>query len=408
MFEQNALLRNRYRILSQRAQEGSVVAYDAYDSEAAKLVQLWAWPGANDARVLGNALRPFFTEGGLIGAQLLDVFNANGADVAVVDTRGDSDAIRRFPQFLASLGVGGAASPPSTPQRPTMGDDASLGGTRSDRVEKQRDEPSFDLSRDLPDVTVGGTRSARVEKQSDEPLFDFSRSQPDPTVSGGRSARVEKESQIPTWEPPPQGAQGQVPPTAAKAPRRRMSLPMMLGAGVLLLCCLTLVCCQQLASGGGPLAGVLEESGVFPTMTALAGGGEAPPVATTESGTSAGQGTPIIDMQPGTCFNDLSGTLTEGEALSCDLSHQYEVFSVFDVSNNGVYPGKDALDNYALEQCTLDFESYVGLAYDQSELFFSTLAPNAASWDAGSRAISCILEGDTGVMLQGSMRGANR
>jgi gamma-glutamylcyclotransferase (GGCT)/AIG2-like uncharacterized protein YtfP len=103
----------------------------------------------------------------------------------------------------------------------------------------------------------------------------------------------------------------------------------------------------------------------------------------------------------GDCF-DL-GTGGQGTWVSCDSPHQYEVYygTVF---TDEQYPGDVALHTTADSVCEEQFESFVGLSNDVSELGLLPQYPTDFGWTEGDRTLWCAayLPGGT---LTGTMRG---
>ena len=122
----------------------------------------------------------------------------------------------------------------------------------------------------------------------------------------------------------------------------------------------------------------------------------------------------VGDLQVGDCFNeasfDSSGDVevNDVDAVPCTQPHAYEVYAVSDY-NGSVYPGTDALFETAfLEVCVPPFEPYVGIAWEDSQLWASAITPSEEGWNAGDREFICHLhEGDNSPLSE-SQRGAAR
>lgn len=112
-------------------------------------------------------------------------------------------------------------------------------------------------------------------------------------------------------------------------------------------------------------------------------------------------------FEAGQCLNGLLDASTQVESLpvvGCDKEHEGEVYAV----------KKSTLDSYNLlsvrdeadEYCYTEFESYVGVDYMESTLFFTHLTPSSQSWSSGDRDIVCIVmpAEDT---TTGSLKGSN-
>lgn len=107
----------------------------------------------------------------------------------------------------------------------------------------------------------------------------------------------------------------------------------------------------------------------------------------------------VNDLEVGDCLNDDRlaglevGEMAEGSrpvVVSCDNDHQFEVYADTDLPD-GDYPGQRATEREALELCTREFESYVGIPGRRSQLSISYYFPIESSWEAGDRALTCLL-----------------
>jgi hypothetical protein len=120
-------------------------------------------------------------------------------------------------------------------------------------------------------------------------------------------------------------------------------------------------------------------------------------------------GTPTAEV--GDCFNTDGG---EGEVAGisvkpCDESHVYEAYAVFDYSteNGDDYPGDTEIQSYADEQCVAEFTDYVGIDYDASIWYSTSITPSEDTWGAGDREIICALHAKDESEVTGSARGSN-
>lgn len=128
--------------------------------------------------------------------------------------------------------------------------------------------------------------------------------------------------------------------------------------------------------------------------------------------------TSVFDLAIGDCFQDNEDggddLIEELQVVPCDEAHDNEVFGIVDypAGSGEPFPAEDDLDTYTDEQCEVAFESYVGLPYAESELYYFPIQPTAETWADGDREIVCALYGvdDDGELidLEGSMQGSNR
>ncbi|KJL28996.1 septum formation family protein [Microbacterium oxydans] len=82
--------------------------------------------------------------------------------------------------------------------------------------------------------------------------------------------------------------------------------------------------------------------------------------------------------------------IVEVPVVPCDRPHTDEVYVVYQFDDDE-YPGDDALYQAAEERCLAEFEGFIGLPYEQSELDFYTYWPTEMSWKRlGDRTVHCI------------------
>jgi DNA-binding SARP family transcriptional activator len=132
-----------------------------------------------------------------------------------------------------------------------------------------------------------------------------------------------------------------------------------------------------------------------------------------------GRETPISMLQVGDCLNVLpapdppvqsgGGTQVPETVLlvPCEGPHEQEVYHLFELAA-GPYPGDGQVQALALEQCSAQFEEYVGVAPDESELDFFYVFPLRDTWESGNRRGGCSLLHPAGRDLTGSMAGSRR
>jgi hypothetical protein len=113
----------------------------------------------------------------------------------------------------------------------------------------------------------------------------------------------------------------------------------------------------------------------------------------------------------GECFNtDSDGSEVAGiNVRPCDESHVYEAYAVFDypTENGDTYPGDSEMQSYADEHCNTQFTAYVGIDYDSSIWYSTSITPSEDTWGAGDREIICALHTEDESEVTGSARGAN-
>ena len=105
------------------------------------------------------------------------------------------------------------------------------------------------------------------------------------------------------------------------------------------------------------------------------------------------------DLLVGTCFNqyryldrnDLPAQLTT--AIGCTRPHNAQVYAIvmYDAPPGSPYPGEKAVNDWGLMQCYEQFEPFVGLVYELSELDIGMITPSRTDWEGENyrRRISC-------------------
>jgi hypothetical protein len=122
----------------------------------------------------------------------------------------------------------------------------------------------------------------------------------------------------------------------------------------------------------------------------------------------------VQDLRVGDCFDltqeidpEQGGEVSNVRAIPCGEPHVYEIYAVADYPS-GEEPS--ALDeeytDWELDTCVGGFEEYVGISWDDSIYYFSTLTPTEESWNQGDRSISCFLHNLEETPVTGSAQGA--
>ena len=108
----------------------------------------------------------------------------------------------------------------------------------------------------------------------------------------------------------------------------------------------------------------------------------------------------MFTLQPGTCVQNadlLSGPVKTVIEVPCEQAHTHEVYhKVTYTPPDGTYDAT-RISQFASEQCSQSFATYVGIPYDRSKYYFLNFAPTEESWtQKGDREVVCLL------FLQGS------
>jgi hypothetical protein len=122
----------------------------------------------------------------------------------------------------------------------------------------------------------------------------------------------------------------------------------------------------------------------------------------------------VSDLEVGTCFDDPAfaaddtTTVTETTEVQCFDPHDAEVYAIvrYTQGPSDPYPGSEAAQDYADDQCLDRFEDFVGTPFEESALDIATLWPTAGSWDRGDREATCAVFHLEHQKLEGTMDGA--
>lgn len=117
----------------------------------------------------------------------------------------------------------------------------------------------------------------------------------------------------------------------------------------------------------------------------------------------------VFTVEVGDCI----GSFEDGEQVSelpvvpCEDAHDQEVFAASTVPDADAYPGDDAVQTQAEADCSAEFETFTGVAYEESELYVNFLTPTEDSWAQGDREILCAIYDPAG-QTTGTLKDAAR
>lgn len=114
-----------------------------------------------------------------------------------------------------------------------------------------------------------------------------------------------------------------------------------------------------------------------------------------------------FDLQVGDCFND-AGTdeVRSVEVVPCASGHDFEVYHQFELEG-GSFPGDDVIEQAWVEGCLAEFETFVGVGFDESQLDISAVFPTEASWEQlDDRVILCSVTAVDGSRRSSSAEGS--
>lgn len=126
------------------------------------------------------------------------------------------------------------------------------------------------------------------------------------------------------------------------------------------------------------------------------------------SGCSLLGGASVQEFSVGQCINDpivaedAEQEVGELPVVDCSEPHTGEVFFV-EVLTDAEYPADAATRGD--EICYNAFEPFVGISYEESALYVTSLYPTTTSWDAGDRQIVCLIIDADGAQMTGSAKG---
>lgn len=116
----------------------------------------------------------------------------------------------------------------------------------------------------------------------------------------------------------------------------------------------------------------------------------------------------VFDLRRGDCTGQTEdpSKVTTIDIVPCDEAHDQEVFAIIQIPGAD-FPGDQALQAQAKKDCAAEFETFVGKAWQESELDFSWLQPTEQSWGQNDRALVCLVIDPAGPVT-GTLKGAGR
>lgn len=120
----------------------------------------------------------------------------------------------------------------------------------------------------------------------------------------------------------------------------------------------------------------------------------------------------VPTAEVGECItNDVSGAglVEEFDVVDCTDTHSGELFFKFDLAD-GDFPGTEEISSQVQEQCYgSEFEDYVGLDYQSSEIEVYTVTPTEETWnEADDREVLCFGANLDGTDLTETIEGSAR
>jgi len=116
----------------------------------------------------------------------------------------------------------------------------------------------------------------------------------------------------------------------------------------------------------------------------------------------------VFALKVGDCFStDATDEVSDVGGTPCSEPHDSEVFALadFDADSSAEWPGQEAIDTFSDESCTAEFEGFIGLPYAESKYYISYLQPTEESWANGDREVVCLVVGEDGEKITGTLKG---
>lgn len=118
----------------------------------------------------------------------------------------------------------------------------------------------------------------------------------------------------------------------------------------------------------------------------------------------------VFHLSAGDCIvppTSIQAQVSKLKVVNCHEAHTQEVFALIKDNAGSDYPGAAALESFANAGCLQHFQPYVGVAYEDSSLFYTYLLPSVRSWTEEDRTVVCVIT-TTGQPLTSSVRGSKR
>lgn len=122
----------------------------------------------------------------------------------------------------------------------------------------------------------------------------------------------------------------------------------------------------------------------------------------------------VFTLAVGDCFVEsefntsfMGDGVSEVPTVDCAQEHDSEVYHI-ETLPEGAYPGDESVEASATQACETNFETFIGLPYLDSELYYSFLTPTEDGWNTiDDREVVCYIV-TNGEMVTGTLAGAAR
>jgi hypothetical protein len=208
----------------------------------------------------------------------------------------------------------------------------------------------------------------------------------------------------------PGSDQWYTPPAGPGRPRKRPRWLIPVGAAAAIV--VIVVALVLALSPGSSKAPVVQQG---PTTTPSQTHSASP----SASATSTVGNLQLAQLQAGDCLTGANLNLNLNTpwpklalAVPCSQGHTAEVFyaNTHFGPKSGSYPDDTVIKNKATAECNNAFQSYVGIAYSQSQYTWTDIVPDASTWPTGDRGLHCVAYYSTttdksGVTMSASIKG---
>jgi len=114
----------------------------------------------------------------------------------------------------------------------------------------------------------------------------------------------------------------------------------------------------------------------------------------------------IFSIEVGDCeaISPGEGEISATRTIDCAEPHETEIYAASYVAD-GEFPGDAFIEEQAINDCTAEFETFIGANYEDSIYDFSWYYPTAGTWAEGDREILCVVYDISGASITGSLQG---
>lgn len=123
----------------------------------------------------------------------------------------------------------------------------------------------------------------------------------------------------------------------------------------------------------------------------------------------------VFSLKLGSCFNDpknpevddeQNDIITDVPMRECNEAHDNEVFHVFDLPDGPTLPTADSMEETVYTECIKAYETYVGIAYDDSIYSMTYISPSEDTWmQQDDREVVCYAYNDDAEQLSATIKG---